>query len=147
MANYAESPSSGVWATQSADYTDVQDLKVSIAAQGGPVLVQLVATSLSGDFNGNIACAATAGGATCSFFRFTRDGTPLPSMEMGASVNAAAAGYGATVSLPCSVLSMIDKPTAGIHLYTLQARSANVSIAGGPHTTKIEGAKLVAIAF
>lgn len=146
MANYAESPSSGVWTTQSAEYTDVLNLKVSIAAQGGPVLLQLVATPSSGDFNGNIGCGATAASATFGFFRFTRDGTPLPSMEMGASVNAAA-GHGATVSLPCSALSMVDKPPAGIHVYTLQARSANVSIAGGLHTTKIEGAKLVAIAF
>jgi len=145
MANYAESPSSGVWATQSAEYTDVQNLKVSIAAQGGPVLLQMVAALSSGDVNGNIGCGAIAGSATFSFFRFTRDGTPLPSMEMGASVNAA--GHRATLSLPCSALSMIDKPPAGIHVYTLQARSANASIPGGPHTTEIEGAKLVAIAF
>jgi hypothetical protein len=42
---------------------------------------------------------------------------------------------------------MIDKPPAGIHVYILQARSANASIPGGPQTTEIEGAKLVAIAF
>src|SRR5437879_3492345 len=77
MANYAESPSSGVWATQSAEYTDVQNLKVSIAAQGGPVLLQMVATLSSGDANGNIGCGATAGSAAFSSFRFTRDGTPL----------------------------------------------------------------------
>jgi hypothetical protein len=64
---------------------------------------------------------------------------------MGASVNVV--GHGAKVSLPCSALSMIDNPPAGIHVYTLQARSANASIPGGPHTTEIEGAKLVAIAF
>ena len=85
MANLAESPSSVVWSTQSAQYADVQNLKVSIATQGEPVLLQLVATPLSGNPNGNIGCgAAAAGVATFSFFRFTRDGTPLPSMEMGA---------------------------------------------------------------
>jgi hypothetical protein len=145
MANYAESPSNGIWATQNAEYTDVQNLRLSIAAQGGPVLLQMVATPSSGNSNGNIGCGATAGSATLSSFRFTRDGAPLPSMEMGASVNAA--GHGATLSLPCSALSMIDKPPPGIHVYTLQARSADASIPGGPHTTEIEGAKLVAIAF
>ena len=145
MANYAESASSGVWDTQSAVYTDVPNLKVSIATQGGPVLLQLVATPTSGEPNGHIGCEAAAGVATFCFFRFTRDGTPLPSMEIGVSVKTA--GQGATVSLPCSALSMIDKPPVGNHVYTLQARSANAAVPGGPHTTEIEGAKLVAIAF
>ena len=146
MTQYVESLSSGVWRSQSATYIDVTNLRLTITTSGAPVLIQLVPAPSLGDPNGLIGCSCQAGGATFSFFRFMRDGAALPSMTMGSSFNTAA--HGATLSLPCSALSIVDRPPAGDHVYALQARSANpTSIPGGPHTTSVDEAKLVAIAF
>ena len=55
---FSESGSCGVWFTNSDQFVDVPNLQVSITTSGGPVLIQLVATSTGsmGEPNGDIMC-------------------------------------------------------------------------------------------
>jgi hypothetical protein len=141
MTQYAESGSSGVWDTQSEVFVDVPNLQVTINTSGGPVLIQLApATDES-----TISCGSATGPATFSFFRFRRDGFTLPYVMIGSALNIGAPG--SSLFLPCSALSAIDNPAAGTHVYGLQARSADKSVTGPPHSTRIQFAKLAVIAF
>jgi hypothetical protein len=63
---------------------------------------------------------------------------------MGAALNVAANKE--SLDLPCSALSTVDNPAAGVYVYRLQARISG-SISGGPHEVAVEFAKLVAIAL
>lgn len=139
---FSESGSSGNWLTSSAQFVDVPNLRISITTVGGPVFIQLVSAG-AGEPSGYIGCVNQGARVTFGFFRFARDGVALPSMAIGASLDGA--GGGETLFLPCSTLSTIDRPPAGAHFYTLQARAAH-GISGGPHATSVNEAKLVAIA-
>src|SRR5262245_30155129 len=83
---YSESASSEIWMTDEGQFKDVTHLELSITTSGNPVLLQLEPTASAGEPNGLIQCSAQNGASTFSFFRFVRDGAPLPSLSMGSSL-------------------------------------------------------------
>lgn len=140
--NYVESPSSGSWALASADWTSVTNLAVTITVSGRPVMLALKAAS--NDTPGGYVSSSNQGpGATFGFFRFMRDGEPLPTMTIGERVASTQGGGGLFV--PCSAISYIDTPSPGTYTYRLFGRPANQAISGGPHSIGVSDATLFAI--
>lgn len=117
-------------------YVAVSGLSASITTTGRPVYVGLQAGT---DVNANVIYSNGGGSDSAYIYvQFKRDGTVVAMMNQYIAVGGASGTTGARVGIPPSAYHLIDTPSAGSYVYTVEYKTA----AGD--AVQFEGVKLVA---
>lgn len=118
------------WSNNTASYTDVTNLTVTITTTGRPVMLML---RPSGDTNATSRGYVGLNSTGLGQFRFLRGATDLGTIEARNS------GTSAALELPASTFIWLDTPAAGTYTYKFQGKSSN--------TITVEVGYVVLIAF
>lgn len=135
--NVVESASSGVFVTNTATFTNVTNLSVTITTSGRPVFVGMVHDGTGALVGSYIKAASTTSGtAATTYISMVRNATQIYGTTLESVVGSSLLP---SISIPATSVYQIDMPTAGTYTYVVEARPLNTGT-----ITTVANAKLIA---